>query len=59
MGVICSKVWRRKTILKVCPTKRNLTYEEAKHLFIYEVLEDENSINENILGSFYKGNLGV
>jgi uncharacterized protein YqgQ len=31
-----------------------LTYQEVKHQFKYEVLEKENYLNANILGRFYK-----
>ena len=44
-----------RTILKICFTKSQLTYQEAKHQFMYEVLEKDNYLNGNILGRFYKG----
>jgi hypothetical protein len=31
-----------------------LTYQEVKHQFKYEVLEKEGFLNGNILGRFYK-----
>jgi hypothetical protein len=46
-----------KKILEYAPTKRSLTYLEAKHLFINSVLEDDTYLNQNILGSFFKGKL--
>ena len=46
-----------KLILMLCETKRYLTFKEAHALFTYEVLEDDNFLNENILGKFYKGNI--
>ena len=49
---------KRKLILDIARTKRHLTYLEAKYQFLYNVLEDEMSLNNNILGSFFKGNLG-
>ena len=44
-----------RTILKICFSKMELTYEETKAQFKYEVLEKENFLNGNILGRFYKG----
>lgn len=46
-----------KRILEIAKTKRHLTYLEAKYQFLYNVLEDPYSLNNNILGSFFKGNL--
>lgn len=46
-----------KHIMHLCSSKRNMTYMETKLLFLNEVLEDENYINDNILGKFYKGKL--
>ena len=42
-----------KEILALAKTKRELTYLETKYLFIYEVLETSEFLNENILGKFY------
>lgn len=47
----------QRIILHVSFTKRNLTYMEAKILFAEEVLEDDLCHNQNILGSFFKGNI--
>lgn len=47
----------KKTILFICYSSRSLTYQECKHLFLYNVLEDENAYNGNILKKFFKGNL--
>lgn len=46
-----------KLILGIGRTKRHLTYLEARYLFLYDVLEDENSRNRNILGAFFRGNI--
>jgi len=46
-----------KQILDFAKTKRHLTYLETKMLFKFEVLENNNFLNENILGKFYKGNI--
>ena len=44
-----------RRILTFVPNKKLLTYYECKYLFIKEVLEsDNNYINDNILGKFYK-----
>jgi len=50
-------VVKGKHILDISHSKRYLTYLEAKRLFQEDVLEDEQSYNQNILGSFFKGNL--
>ena len=43
-----------RVILKLCKTKKELTYFECKYLFQYGVLEDSTKwINDNILGKFY------
>lgn len=44
----------KRTILKICYTKSQLTYQEVKHQFMYGVLEDAAYLNGNILGRFYK-----
>ena len=44
-------------VLKLCRTKKELTYYETKYLFQYNVLEDRNYINDNILGKFYTKDL--
>ena len=47
-------VLMKRTMLKICYSKTELTYQEVKHQFKYEVLEDDKFLNGNILGSFYK-----
>jgi hypothetical protein len=44
----------KRTMLKICYSKTELTYQEVKHQFKYEVLEHDMYLNGNILGSFYK-----
>lgn len=44
----------RKEILKWCYSKKELTYEETKALMCYNTMEDSKSLNENILGKFFK-----
>jgi uncharacterized protein YqgQ len=38
----------------ICYSAMELTYQEVKHQFKYEVLEKEEYLNANILGRFYK-----
>ena len=48
------EVWEKK-ILEFVPNKKLLTYYETKYLFINEVLESNDQyINDNILGKFYR-----
>lgn len=44
----------KREILKICFSKTELTYQEAKFLFAYDVLDAEEFLNSNILGKFYK-----
>jgi hypothetical protein len=44
----------KREILVICSTQMELTYQEVKHQFKYEVLEKEEFLNGNILGRFYK-----
>ena len=44
----------KREILMICTTQMELTYQETKHQFLYEVLEKEEFLNGNILGRFYK-----
>lgn len=48
---------KKKYILQYAFSKLELTYLEAKELFCNSVLETEDFINDNILGSFYRSNL--
>ena len=43
-----------REILEFVPSKKLLTYFECKYLFIKEVLEHNNYINDNILAKFYR-----
>ena len=43
-----------RNILQFVPTKKLLTYFECKYLFINEVLEHQEYINDNILAKFYR-----
>jgi hypothetical protein len=44
----------KREILHICKTQTELTYQETKALFVAEVLENDNYLNGNILGRFYK-----
>ena len=47
-----------RQILKLCSSKKLLTYYEAKFLFMNEVLEHPDKyFNDNILGKFYTKDL--
>jgi len=44
----------KREILKICYSAMELTYQETKYQFVYEVLEKDDFLNANILGRFYK-----
>jgi hypothetical protein len=44
----------KREILKICYSAMELTYQETKYQFKYEVLEKDEYLNGNILGKFYK-----
>jgi ubiquinone biosynthesis protein Coq4 len=47
-----------RTILKMCPDKKSMTYFEVKYQMIYQVLEKPDEFfNDNILGKFYTKDL--
>jgi len=43
----------KRTILKICFNKTELSYTECKYQFSLSVLENEEFLNGNILGRFY------
>lgn len=47
----------KRTILKICNCKMELTYEEVKQLFKADVLENDNFLNDNIQGKFYRSKI--
>ncbi len=47
-----------RKILRICKSKREATYYEVKYQFAYNCLEDSQSYNTSILGTFYKKNIG-
>ena len=44
----------KREILMICYSATELTYQEVKHQFKYEVLEKEEFLNGNILGRFFR-----
>jgi len=44
----------KREILIICFSATELTYQEAKHLFCNDVLDNPLYLNSNILGKFYK-----
>jgi hypothetical protein len=48
---------KSKEILLFTKNKIDTTYNEVKLQFKYNVLEDTMSLNQNILGCFYKGRI--
>lgn len=44
----------KREILVICYSATELTYQEVKHMFKFEVLEKEEFLNRNILGKFFK-----
>jgi hypothetical protein len=44
----------KREILKICYSAMELTYQETKYQFLYEVLEKEEFLNGNILGRFFR-----
>ncbi len=44
----------KREIIHFVENKKMLTYFECKYQFMYNVLENENYLNSNILGKFYK-----
>ena len=54
---LCKPEDMMRHVLRLCRTKKELTYYEAKYLFQHNVLEDSRFINDNILGKFYSKDL--
>ena len=44
----------KREILMICYSAMELTYQEVKHQFKFEVLEKKGFLNGNILGKFFK-----
>jgi len=48
-----------KEILRFCQSKKALTYYELQEQFANNVLADEKSLNENLMGKFFKRDLEI
>jgi hypothetical protein len=46
-----------RMVVRLCKTKKELTYWETKYLFTFNVLENDSYLNDNILGKFYRKDL--
>ena len=46
-------------ILRFCKTKKSLTYYELQEQFSHNVLADELSLNDNLLGKFFRKDLDI
>jgi hypothetical protein len=46
-----------REIIQYCFSKKSLTYYEIYWQFQYNVLADDNAINENLMGKFYRRDL--
>ena len=46
-----------RRILRYCFTKKELTYREIEEQVLHKVLEDDDFLNSNILGKFYRKDL--
>jgi hypothetical protein len=46
-----------REILQFCNSKKSLSYYEVEWMFKYDVLRDENSLNGNISGKWYRKDL--
>ena len=47
----------KREIIQFCNSKKTLSYYEIYWMFKYDVLSDENSLNGNISGKFYRKDL--
>lgn len=46
-------------ILRFCKTKKALTYYELQEQFAHDVLGDDLSLNDNLLGKFFRKDLEI
>lgn len=46
-------------ILRFCSNKKSLTYYELQEQFAHDVLGDELSLNDNLLGKFFRKDLDI
>lgn len=52
-----SKEHYKRYLVRLCKSSKELTYYETKYQFVYEVLENDKWINDNVLGKFYRKDL--
>ena len=50
---------QRNSLLKFCGNKKSLTYYELQEQFSHNVLADELSLNDNLLGKFFRKDLDI
>lgn len=48
-----------RTVLKLCKTKKELSYWEVFYQFKYDVLGSDKFFNKNILGKFFKSDFAL
>lgn len=46
-----------REILRYCFSKKELTYRELEEQFLHKVLEDDDYLNSNLLGKFFRKDL--
>ncbi len=55
------KLWNENEveleILRFCKSKKSLTYYELQEQFYHNVLADEKSLNDNLIGKFFRKDL--
>jgi hypothetical protein len=54
---LCKQYAYDLEILDIASSKRELTYLEVKHMFLNNVLENDEYENGNCLGKFFRGKL--
>jgi hypothetical protein len=47
----------KREIIQFCNSKKSLSYYEVYWMFKYDVLSDENSLNGNIIGKYFRKDL--
>jgi hypothetical protein len=47
----------KREVIQFCPTKKSLSYWEVYYQFKYDVLNNEESLNDNIGGRYYRKDL--
>jgi hypothetical protein len=47
----------KRSVLQFCYSKKSLSYYEVYWMFKYDVLSDDNSLNGNIIGKYFRKDL--